>query len=143
MIDMTTAKNRVTSTGKRKRRFDAIMYAIGYTANDVAKSDDGQAGTDEDNDEADTELNRLSDDYKPGWATGTITETVQHGMESFWLRQIRLDELTQPAWGDAANHFRERDMNFGTAKLNFPAVFKPQMDTTVATPSPTIVGEYM
>jgi hypothetical protein len=55
---------------------------------------------------------------------GTITKTVQHRMESFQRKQIRLDELTQPGWGDAANYFHVRDMKYGTAEMKLPAVLK-------------------
>ena len=48
---------------------------------------------------------------------GTISKTVQHYMESFRQKQMRLDELTQPGWGDAANDFRERDMKYRTTEL--------------------------
>jgi hypothetical protein len=74
---------------------------------------------------------------------GTISKTVQHRMESFRQKQLRLDELTQPGWGDAADYFRERDMKYGTAELKIPAVGKPQENSTAATPSPTTFGELM
>jgi len=64
-------------------------------------------------------------------------------MESFRQKQMRLDELTQPGWGDAANYFRERDMRYGTAELKVPVVVKPQIEKTAATPSPITVGEHM
>jgi hypothetical protein len=34
-------------------------------------------------------------------------------------------------------------MRYGTAELKVPAVVKPQIDTTAATPSPMTVGEHM
>jgi hypothetical protein len=64
-------------------------------------------------------------------------------MESFWQNQMRLDELTQPGWGDAANYILERDTKYGTAELKVPVVVKPQIDTTAAIPSLTTVGEHM
>jgi len=64
-------------------------------------------------------------------------------MESFQHKPMRLDELTQPGWGDAANYCRERDMRYGTAELMVPAVVKPQIDSTAATPSPITVGEHI
>jgi len=64
-------------------------------------------------------------------------------MESFWQKQMKLDKLTQPGWGDAANYYRERDMMYTTTELKVAAVVKPQIDTTAATPLPTTVGEYM
>jgi len=30
-------------------------------------------------------------------------------MERFRQKQVKLDELTRPGYGDAADHFRERD----------------------------------
>jgi len=56
---------------------------------------------------------------------------------------MRLDELTQPGWGDAADYFHERDMMYGTTERKVPAVVKPQTDTTAATPSPTTFGILM
>ena len=74
---------------------------------------------------------------------GTISETVQHRMESFRQTLMRLDELMQPGWGDTANSFRERDTKYRMTELKVPAVVKPQTDTTAATPSPTTFGELM
>jgi hypothetical protein len=64
-------------------------------------------------------------------------------MASFRQKQMRLDELIQPGWADAANYFHERDIRYGTAELKVPAVIKPQKDMTAATPSPTTVGDTM
>jgi hypothetical protein len=64
-------------------------------------------------------------------------------MESFRNKQLRLDELMQPGWVDAADYFRQRDMKYGTTELKIPAVRKPQEDSTAATPSPTTFGELM
>jgi len=55
---------------------------------------------------------------------------------------MRLDELTQQGLGDAANYFHERDIKYGTAELKAPAVVKPQINMTAATPSLTTVGEH-
>ena len=64
-------------------------------------------------------------------------------MESFRQKQMRLDELTNPGWGDTADYFRERDMKYRTTESKIPAVVTPQTDTTAATPSPTTFGELM
>ena len=143
MQDTRTAEKGCATTGKPETTFDEMWNAIGDSLSDVASSNDEQDGEDEDDDEEDTELGKLSDDDKPGMVMGTITRIVQHRKESFRQKQMRLDELTQPGWGDAANYFCERDMRYGTAELKVPAVFKPQLDTTTATPSPTTVGEHM
>jgi len=141
--DMTTAENMRAITGKPETTFQEMLNAIGDSLSDLANSDEEQDGEDEEYDEDDTELSKLSDDDEPGWVMGTISKTVQYRLESFRQKQMKLDELTQPGWGDAANYFRERDMNYGTTKLKVPAVVKPQIDTTAATPSPTTFGEHM
>jgi len=143
MEDITTAANGGVTTGKPRTTFEEILNAIGDSLSDLASSDDEQNGEDKEEDEEDTELRKLSDDDAPCWVLGTITKTVQHCMESFWHKQMRLDELNQPGWGDAAKYFRERDMMFGTAELKVPAVVKPQIDTTPATPSPKTFAEHM
>ena len=74
---------------------------------------------------------------------GTISKMLQHRMESFRQKQMRLHQPTQPGWGDTADYFRERDMKYGTTELKVPAVGKPQTDSTAATPSPTTFGEHM
>jgi len=56
---------------------------------------------------------------------------------------MKLDELTQPGWGEAANSSRERDMKYENTELTVPAVVTHQIDTTAATPSPTTFGEHM
>jgi len=86
---------------------------------------------------------QAEDDDKPGSAMGTISKTVQHHMGSDWQKPMRHDKLTQPVWGDAANYCCGRDMKIGTAELMVPAVVKPQIDMTTATPSPTTFGERM
>jgi hypothetical protein len=87
-----------------------MWHAIGDSISDLASSDEEQVGEDEEDDEEDTELGKLSNDDEPGWVVGTISKTVQHRMDSFRQTQMRLDKLTQPGWGDAANYFRERDV---------------------------------
>jgi len=143
MQDMMTAENECATTGKPETTFEEMLNPIGDSLSDLASSHDEQDGEDKEDDEEDTELGKLSDDDEPGWVMGTITKTVQHRMESFRQKQMRLDELTQPGWGDAANNFRERDMRYGTAELMVPAVVKPQIDSTTATPSPISIGEHM
>ena len=110
---------------------------------DDDEEDTGHGKLSEDNDEEDTGHGKLSEDDEPGWVMGTISKTVQHRMESFRQKQMRLDELTQPGWGDAADYFRERDMKYGMTELKVPALLKSHTDSTAATPSPTTLGELM
>jgi hypothetical protein len=88
-----------------EQTFEEMMAAIGDSLSDLASSDDGEDGEDED--EA-TEQGKLSDDDEPGWVMGTISKTVQQRMESFRQKQIKLDELTQPEREDTADYFREQ-----------------------------------
>jgi len=103
MQHMTTAENRCATTRKPETTSGEMLNAIVDSLSDPASSDDRQDGEDEEDDEEHTELGTLSDDDEPGWVMGKITTTVQHRMESFRQKQMRLDELTQPGWGDAAN----------------------------------------
>jgi hypothetical protein len=73
----------------------------------------------------------------------TITKKVKHCKQCFWPKQVRLDKLVQPGWSDAANYFCERDIKYGTSKLNVAAVVNYKLDMTAATPSPTTFGDHM
>ena len=115
--DMTTAENTGATTRKPNTMFKEIQKPIGDSLSDLASSDDEQSVEDEGDDEEDTELGKQSDDDETGWVMGMISKTVQHRTESFRHKQMRLEELTQRRWGDAANYFRQRDMKDGTAEL--------------------------
>jgi len=143
MQDMATAENWRATTGKHKSTVEQMLDAIGDNLTDLASSDDEQDGEDNQYAEQDTELGKISDDDEPCWVMGSLTKPIQYRMESFLQKQMGLDELTQPGWGDAENYFRERDMRYGTAKLKVPAVAIPQIDTTTATPSAMTVGEHL
>jgi len=143
MQDMTTAANRGATTGKLKTTIKEMLNAIGVGLSNLASSDDVQNGEDEAGDEEDTEPSKLSDHDEPGRVMGTITKMVQHHMETFWQKEMRLHELTQPGWWDVANYIHERDWTYGTAELKLPAVVKPQTHTTAATSSPRTVGLHM
>jgi hypothetical protein len=140
---MQELKNLTSATGKHKRTYGEKLNAIGDSLSDNASSDDKQDREDEEDDEDDTGLGMLSDDNVPGWVMSTISKMVQHRMESGWEKQMRLDQLTQPGWGDADNDFCERDMKHGTAELKVPEVVMPQTVTTAASASPTTAGENM
>jgi hypothetical protein len=94
--DMTTAETECATTGKPKTTFEEMLNAIRDSLSDLGSSDDEQDEEDKEDDEEDTELGKLSDDDEPGWVVGTITKTVQHRMESFRKKQMRLDKFTQP-----------------------------------------------
>ena len=137
---MRNVEKARSTTPKPETTFEDMLNAIGDSLSDLASSKDEKDGEDEDDGEDDTELRKPSEDDEPGWVMGTISKMVQDCMESFQQKQMRLDELTQPGWGDAANYFRERDMKYGTTELKVLAVVNPQTDMTAATPSPTTFG---
>jgi len=140
---MTNVETARSTTKKPKTTFEEMLNAIRESLSDLASTDDEEDGDVEDDDEEDTELGKLSEDDEPGWVMGTIPKTVQHRKETVQQKRMRLDELTQPGWGDPADYFCERDMKYGTTELKVPAVVKPQTDTTATTPSPTTFGELM
>jgi len=115
--DMTSAESVGGTTRKPEITFKEILKAIGDSLSNLATSHNEQDGQDEEDEEEDTDLGKLSDD-EPGWVMGTISNKVQLRMASFRQKQMRLDELMQPRWGDSANYFGERDMKCGAAKLN-------------------------
>jgi len=49
---------------------------------------------------------------------------------------MRIDELTQLGYGDAANYDRQRDTRCGIAESKDPAVVIAQIKMTATTPSP-------
>jgi len=117
------------------------MVAIADSVSDLASSDNGENGEEEDDEE--TEQGKMSEDDKPGWVMGTISRTVQQCMERFRQKQMKLDELTQPGWGNSADCFSARDKKSSTSELKVPAVVKPQTDNDAAAPAPTTLGVLM
>jgi hypothetical protein len=72
-----------------------MLGAIRHSLSDVASSDDGEDGENEDEEE--TDQGKLSKDDEPGWLMGTITKMVLQCIERFQLKQMKLDKLTQSA----------------------------------------------
>jgi len=124
-----------------EKTFEEILVAIGDSLSDLASSDDGEDREDEDDEES--EQGKLNDDDEPGWVMGTITKTVQQRMESFRQKQMKLNELTQPGWADAADYFCEQDKQYGTSELRVPAIVQPQTNDDAPAPPPTTFGELM
>jgi hypothetical protein len=120
-----------------------MMNASRDSLSDLASSEDKEDGEDEDDHEEDTGHGKLGEDDEPGGVISTNSKTVQHHVESFLQKQMMLDELMRPGWGDAADYFSERDMKYKTTELKVTAVRKTQIDVTAAIPSPTTFGELM
>ena len=82
-----------STTTKPEITFEEMLNASRDSLRDLASSEDEENGEDEDDDEEDTELGKVSEDDETGWVMGTISKMVQHCMESFRQKQMRLDEL--------------------------------------------------
>jgi hypothetical protein len=92
MVNVEKGRWIITNT---EIRFEEMLNIIRDSLSDLASSEDEEDGEDKTDDEEDTAHGKLSDDDEPGWVMGTISNTVQHRMESFWQKQLRLDEMTQ------------------------------------------------
>jgi len=90
---MRNVENAGLTTTKPEITFEEILNAIGDSLSDLSCSDDWDDVEDKDDDEEDPELGKLSEDDEPGWVMATISKTVQHRMERFWQKQIKLDDL--------------------------------------------------
>jgi len=139
--NMTHAEIVGLTSREPKETFEGMLVAIRDSLSDLASSNDGENGEDEHDEE--TEQGKLSKDDEPGWVMGTITKTVQQRMKRFRQKQMKLDELTQPGWEDAAEYFREQDKTYSTSELRVPAVVQPQTNNDAPTPPPTTFGESM
>jgi len=139
--DMTHAEIAGLTSREPEKTFEEMLVAIGDSLSDLSSSDDGEDEEEEDDEE--TEQGNLSEDDEPGWVMGTITKTVQQHMDRFWQKKMKLDELTQPGWENAADYFRERDKSYGTAALWVPAVSQPQTNDDALAPPPATFGELM
>jgi len=82
-----------------------IQKAIGDSLSNLVSSDDEEDGDVVVHNREDSGLGKESEDEEPGWVMDTIFKTEQQCMESFRQKQMRLEELTQPGWGDAADYF--------------------------------------
>jgi len=68
---------------------------------------------------------------------------VQQRMERFRQKQMKLEELTQLGWADAADYFRERYIKYGTSELRVVAIVQQQGDNGAAAPAPTSFRKHM
>jgi hypothetical protein len=97
----------------------------------------------DDDDDIDTALGKRSDDDKPSWVLGTISKPLPQHMGKSHQKQIKLDECTQPGWGDTAHYFCERDIKFWTTESKVPIVVNSIMDKVEAAPAAKRIGELM
>jgi len=115
--DMRNAEKAGSTTTKPENIFEEMMYAIRDSLRNLACSDDEEDEKDVADDEEDTELGYLSEADEHSWVMCTISEMVKQHIETCWQTQMRLEEVTEPGWGDLADYFHEWDMKYETAEL--------------------------
>jgi len=138
---MGIAENVGLMTRLPEEMFPQMTIAIGCRLSNLASSDDREdreAGDDED-----IQQGMRSEDDGPGWVLGTISEIVHQHIKRFQQKQMKLDELNQPEWGDTADKFCERDKQYSKSELIVVTVDKLQTDYDAAAPAPTIFRELM
>jgi len=137
--DKMKAENVGLMNGEPEKTFQVMMVSIGDSLSDLASSNNGEDGEDEDDTE--TEQGQLSEHDEPGWVMGTITKQVQQHLEGFGQYPMKLGKLTLRGWDDAADDFHERDQKYGTSGLWVPAVVQQRRDHDAASPVPTTIAE--
>jgi len=120
--DMRNAEKAALTTTKPETTFEEMLNAIGDSLSDLATSDYEEDGEDEDAEEEDPVGGKLSNDDEPGWVMRTISSTVQYRMERFRQKQMKICELIQPGWRDAAEYVRERHRMYRMTERKVPAV---------------------
>jgi hypothetical protein len=94
-LDNMTQAGLVGLTSREpEETFEEMLVAIRDCLSDLASDNDAEDGEDEDDEE--NKQFKLSEDDEPSWVMGTITKTVQQRMKRYWLKQMKLNELTPP-----------------------------------------------
>ena len=140
---LRNAEKTGLTTTKPESTLEEMLNAIGDCMSDFSSSNNEEDGEDEDDDEEDLAGGKLSDDDEPGWVMGTIPETVKYHMEHFRQKQMKLDEMTQPGWGDSADYFRDGDRKYWTTELKGLAVVQLQTPDDAESSAPITYGEPM
>ena len=107
--DMSNAEKEGLTTMEPETTFEEMLNAIRDSLSNLASSDDVENGADVHDDEEDPAGGKFSEDDKPGWVMGTISNMVQYRMKRFLQMQIKVEESTRPGLGTAVNCFRNRN----------------------------------
>jgi hypothetical protein len=126
--DIRSAESGELTSREHGQTLEEMLDAIRDSLSDLVCSDNEEDGEGEDY----TDQGKLSEVNEPGRIMGTIPRTIQQRMEIIRQTQMKLDELTQPGWGDAADYLRKRDKAYGKTELKAPAVVKRHMDDDLA-----------
>jgi len=70
---MTNAEKEGLTTTKPETTFEEMLNAVRDSVSNRARSDDGDVGEDDNDEEEDSAGLKLSEDDEPGWVMGTIT----------------------------------------------------------------------
>jgi len=124
---MRNAEPAGLTTTKHETTFKEMLIGIRNSLSDLASSDDGDYGENQEDDEEDPAGGKHSENDEPGWVMSTISNMVQYRMEHLQPKQMKLDELTQPSWGDTADSLCGRDKKYGSTQFKVLAVVQPQM----------------
>jgi len=133
--DIMHADIATLTSWEPEETFEEMLVAIGDSLSDLASYDDGEDVEDEDDEE--TDHGKMTEEDEPGWVMGTITKTVPQQMERFRQQQLNLNELTKPAWENAADYLRERDTKYGTFELRVSTLVQAQTNDDAPAPPPT------
>jgi len=80
--DMSNVEKAGLTTREPEKPIEEMLNAIGDSLSDLASSNNEEDAEDEEEDD-DTEQGQLSEDDKPSWVMGTISNIVQYRMERF------------------------------------------------------------
>jgi len=115
----------------------AIWASLSYLASSNNLEDQ------EDEDGGDAVLSKLSKEDKPSWVEDTISKTVPQRMGRFRQKEMYVDELTQPGYGDAAQYFGETAAKYSMPELKVLGLVKLQTDKIGSLSAPTTFAERM
>lgn len=128
------------TTREPEKLLPVMIIAMGECLSDLACSDDGEDGDNEDDNER--EQGKRSKDDKPGRVLGTISTTVQQHMKRFPQTQMKLQKVTKPGCGHTGDCSCEGDRKIGPSEWFVPAFFELQMDNDAATSTPTTFSRH-
>jgi len=121
--DRCNAEMVELTTTKLEKRFGQMLTAMRYWLSELHISDNEEDVENQDDDDGDTELGKLSEDDEPGLVMGILSILVHYWMEGFRQKLMKPEELTLLGWGDAADNFGKRDRTYRKAELRVAVVF--------------------
>lgn len=118
------AEIKVFKTQWLEESFKERPNTLGDNLNSFPTFGNDKDVEDEDSDDEESNLGKLSEDNEPSWVVGTTCKTVRHCIESFWQTQMRLHKLTHSEQGDTVDNFNVRSIMYGTTELRALVIIK-------------------